>query len=84
MSISVHSMFFVMPNAASDNMITTVYALCLYVLNARTSGGAVSVTHGGKQLCYWKVFSGCAGPPIRLTPSSQPEVTPAGLTVAKM
>eukprot|EP00064_Thunnus_orientalis_P001962 superscaffoldBa00000135_g1966 len=25
-----------MPNAASDNMITTVYALCLYVLNARS------------------------------------------------
>lgn len=32
------------------------------MLNVRTRGGAVRVTHGGKQRSYWKIFSGLLVP----------------------
>lgn len=67
----VYTPFFsVIPNSIDHNEYNM-----LYILDVRTSAGAVSVTHGGKLLCYWKIFSGRAGPPIRFTPSCQPEVT---------
>lgn len=31
---------------------------CPCVLNVRTCDGAVTVTHGAKQRCYWEIFSG--------------------------
>ena len=62
-------------------------------LAVRTRVGAVRVTRGGKQRCYWAIFSGlCRSPPLRLSlppspsvsPSCQPEVlTPSGINARK-